>query len=1092
MNPQRVDVAVIGGGPVGSLAALAFAQKGARVALLEAHPDAAGRRLAGEWLHPPAVETLIRLGVPLPAGHRPGRGFVLFPDDGTEPHVLPYAGETRGLSVEHGVLVRAVRDAAVGHAGVTWLPGARVTGITGQQVTYAQRGERALQADLIVGADGRSSVARKALGAEGATTTCSRMAGLLLHGVSMPHEDHGHVFLGGPGPVLAYRVGPEHVRLCIDVPPGAARRDATWLWAAFGPVLPAAWRAAFREALAARAITWAANQVRPRTEYGREGLVLVGDAIGHYHPLTALGMTLGFGDALTLAEGTRFSTWRRARVRETRVPELLAVALYEVFADASDETVAIRRAVYDLWRTDDAERRRTMGYLACQDRRTMAFARSFLKAVRRAAVDVVSDGLQRRAPSHAARVARALGGRIGWLFAGVTHLRAPSHTYEGAVNAQSPGAEVMPLPRAVDPTAPARALDAGVRALVAAQHPDGRWEGEVVWNAMLPAQYVLACRILDVEIEPERRARLLTQFRCTQLPSGTWGMHPQSEPYLFTTTLVYVAARLLGVPAEDPLLARAGRFIRAEDVTTIPSWGRFWLAMVGLYEWTGVHAVLPEVWALPRSLPAHPAHFYCHTRLIYLGMAVIYARRPVPRHDALLEALRAELYPQGYEEADFVSARRRMRRAELHTPHNLPLRAIFRLSRFVQERHDPVKRARLVTELRERIRWEMRSSSHTCISPVSGMLDVIALGLSDPDAAKTFGRLQDWMWEDDREGTRIAGARSGSWDTAFALQALAVAEHPDAAEAVRRGTEWLKGEQIREAPFGWMENDRIDPRGGWCFAGVWHGWPVSDCTAEALLALSANDELDREAGARAVDFILRCQDPDGGFGSYEARRTRVNLELANPAEMFGDSMTEHPYAECTASCVAALAAWRARAGSTPEIDQAIERGARRLRLLQRPDGAWAGNWGVHYTYGTMFGIHGLIAAGTPVTDPAIRRASRWLLRNQRPDGGWGELAGGEPAEESNATQTAWALSALLEAGEPDLDALDRAAACLADLQQDGEWPEQWMTGVFFHTALLDYRLYRTYFPVWALARYARHRAALHLTETREERIREAR
>ena len=62
----------------------------------------------------------------------------------------------------------------------------------------------------------------------------------------------------------------------------------------------------------------------------------------------------------------------------------------------------------------------------------------------------------------------------------------------------------------------------------------------------------------------------------------------------------------------------------------------------------------------------------------------------------------------------------------------------------------------------------------------------------------------------------------------------------------------------------------------------------------------------------AARFILQCQNPDGGFGSYEAQRSRVGLEWLNPAEMFGDSMTEHSYVECTASCITALATFRRR------------------------------------------------------------------------------------------------------------------------------------------------------------------------------------
>ena len=37
---------------------------------------------------------------------------------------------------------------------------------------------------------------------------------------------------------------------------------------------------------------------------------------------------------------------------------------------------------------------------------------------------------------------------------------------------------------------------------------------------------------------------------------------------------------------------------------------------------------------------------------------------------------------------------------------------------------------------------------------------------------------------------------------------------------------------------------------------------------------------------------------------------------------------------------------------------------------------------------------------------------------------------------------------------------------------DGSWPPEAVNGVFFGSAMLDYRLYRAYFPAWALARYA--------------------
>ena len=50
-----------------------------------------------------------------------------------------------------------------------------------------------------------------------------------------------------------------------------------------------------------------------------------------------------------------------------------------------------------------------------------------------------------------------------------------------------------------------------------------------------------------------------------------------------------------------------------------------------------------------------------------------------------------------------------------------------------------------------------------------------------------------------------------------------------------------------------------------------------------------------------------------------------------------------------------------------------------LRKEQRTDGSWPGFWGIHYTYGTLFGITGLLASGAKRNDEAILRACRWLV-----------------------------------------------------------------------------------------------------------------
>jgi len=643
--------------------------------------------------------------------------------------------------------------------------------------------------------------------------------------------------------------------------------------------------------------------------------------------------------------------------------------------------------------------------------------------------------------------------------------------------------------RAMDGTAIASTVERGSEALLRLQRHDGSWEGECVWCPMLTAQYVMTAHAIGLDIPPARRERIVHHFRVTQHQGGLWGLHALDRQSLFVTTLVYVAARLLGQSPEEPWLARARElFARRGGVQAIPTWGKIWLAVLGLYDWKGINPVLPEVWLLPRRLPIHPANFYCHTRAIYMGLAVLYAERATAPVSTMRDALREELYLGGYDQIDFHAHTNELRAEDAPFPPGTPLRAFYGLSRLYERMRVARVRRHALAKLRTRMRADFRASGHLSLSPVNGLLSILAVWFDDPqdaDLAEAIERLDVWFWEDDEEGARIAGAGSVCWDTAFALQALGSLPLGSHDASTRRGAKLLASQQIEHPRFDFRAAGRIDPTGGWCFSEVGHGWPVSDCTAEALVALLEThpDCLGREEAARAVRFILRCQNGDGGFGSYEPRKTAVPLDWMNPSEMFGRCMTERSYVECTASCLMALGAVRRRYPDllSTRLDAALDRGRRFLSRAQKRDGSWAGAWGIHFIYGTMFGIRGLLAAGVAPEDERIRKACRWLLAHQRKDGAWGEHHTSARTEryvgqaEGSPVQTAWALLGLVEAGDADIAALLRAARFLKRTQgPSGAWPDGELVGVFFETALLNYRLYRLYFPVMALARLHHH------------------
>lgn len=648
------------------------------------------------------------------------------------------------------------------------------------------------------------------------------------------------------------------------------------------------------------------------------------------------------------------------------------------------------------------------------------------------------------------------------------------------------------------------ALDRGVNHLNSQQRENGCWEGEMVWCTMILSQYVIVQHVAGRTFDEQTREQMVRYFRVSRTPEGVWGLHPESGGYVFFTTLAYIALRLLGITADDPLAATARQWLRGQKggVLAIPSWGKFWLATVGLYGYEGVNPVPPEMFLLPKSLPLHPHRYYCHTRLIYMGMAYLYGSRCNADLGPIRNDLRRELYETPYEAIDFSAWRHTIAESDLYVSPTRWLRMAYDLLRVYERVYSKTIRRRALDLCFQRIIAEQRSTQYQALSPVNGLLNCLAIWSRDakhPDFVPSLEGVSKWKWEDATEGIRYVGARSTAWDTAFSI--LALTESPAVAagsgETLRRGYAFLRDTQITSEITDYREQGRDPAAGGWCFSDGAHRWPVSDCTAEALCAVLALHHLEDEVVAeqeripddrlaQAAEFILYRQNADGGFGTYERRRASSWLERVNPSEMYGQCMTERSYIECTASSISALSDFRQSYPGVlqPRIDNAIQRGVAFLRRSQRPDGSYAGFWGVHFTYAIFHVTKALRASGVSADDATLVRAAEWLVSKQKPDGGWGEHYSGCLSDRyvehpvSQVVMTSWSLLALMQVMPRDSEPVRRGIAWLAARQEDdGSWPSQAVNGVFFGSAMLDYRLYKSYFPVWALARYAASSAA---------------
>ena len=276
------------------MCALAHGRRGARVALFEANPIG-NNRLKGEWLHPPAARMLEDVGVRFDTEAHPTKGFVVFPEDGSEPIPLSYSEGSQGLVCPHETLVSRLREAASNEPNVD-LIFKQARPMPDGSIKYRGKGvEESVTADRIVGADGRASAVLRLLGLTTKPLVCSRMIGVRMKGVGLPMEEYGHIFCGGPGPIIMYRLGEDSVIAIADIPyKFSAHRDTDLLLSSYVPWLPMEIRPLFVDALTKGQIKVAGNTIRPRISYGNTRFAVIGEAAGHYHPMTAVGLKLSF------------------------------------------------------------------------------------------------------------------------------------------------------------------------------------------------------------------------------------------------------------------------------------------------------------------------------------------------------------------------------------------------------------------------------------------------------------------------------------------------------------------------------------------------------------------------------------------------------------------------------------------------------------------------------------------------------------------------------------------------------------------------------------------------------------------------------
>ncbi len=376
---QEYDIAIVGAGMVGATMALALADTGLRLALLDARPPA-----PVESLRPDEFDARVsamthasrrqfeQLGVwPLITGRRvcPYTHMHVREADGTgqiDFDARDVASDSLGHIVENSVVLAALQEALSLHVNVELLAPVKVTGYSiadegdGLLAIDDQDGNpQTLQAGLIIAADGANSQLRGLAGLKTrewdyehhAVVTTVRTALAHEHTARQIFMDEGVLaFLplqdNGDDPghycSIVWSVVPEKAATLMGMPDDQFCQVLTlasesWL----GPVISAAQRFSFP------------LRQRHAADYYQGPLVLIGDAAHSIHPLAGQGANLGLQDVQVLAQEIRRAVRTGRRLndplvlsryqRQRKVQNLGMMAVMETFKRLySDQPLPVR------------------------------------------------------------------------------------------------------------------------------------------------------------------------------------------------------------------------------------------------------------------------------------------------------------------------------------------------------------------------------------------------------------------------------------------------------------------------------------------------------------------------------------------------------------------------------------------------------------------------------------------------------------------------------------------------------------------------------------------------------------------------------
>lgn len=624
--------------------------------------------------------------------------------------------------------------------------------------------------------------------------------------------------------------------------------------------------------------------------------------------------------------------------------------------------------------------------------------------------------------------------------------------------------------------------------LLQRQDTNGFWQFVLEADVTIPAEYIMLQHFMGT-VDHDKEERLTDYILSKQLGDGSWPLYEGGPGNISATVKAYLALKLKGEDANSAFMQKARKWVLehggAENVNVFT---RITLATFGQLPWQTIPAMLAEIILLPKWWIFNLSKVSYWSRCVIIPLLILFDRRPVH-----------QLEPkQGVREL-FIGNPMEMKHLDKYSRGEWIKNFFIFTDRCIKIAEPLVPgwvRKISVRKCESWMRDHMRGEGGIgAIFPAMAnavmALKVLGSDSKDPDIVRGVKAIEELLIED---GDQLYAQPCVSpiWDTCLSISALSEAGLPENHPALKPAIDWLFDKQIFTRG-DWSDKAPDLEGGGWAFQFENDFYPDVDDTSMVVMALLRagvhNNPDKRKRIAQAVNWTIGMQNSDGGWGAFDIDN---HYEYLNNIP-FADhgALVDPSTPDLTGRCIEMLAMLGYDRDFPP-----IARALNHLQATQEENGSWYGRWGVNYIYGTWAVLVGLGALGEDPNQTYIRKAIEWLKSIQNSDGGWGE--GCESYDdttlhgkgESTASQTAWALLALLTIGEePHSDCIERGIHyLLRNYENHAGWKEESFTGTGFPRVFyLRYHGYSHFFPLWALGVYQQLKTGM---PTRQELVRD--